>query len=80
MNLSIRNFVAYIVAQSFIFMGLVNRAKKKALNGDHILSIYFHHPTKGEFEFVIQWLTKNGFSFINIDDLKNIINGIFTSY
>ncbi|MEX2566360.1 MAG: polysaccharide deacetylase family protein [Cyclobacteriaceae bacterium] len=75
MKFNTRNILAYFVAQSFIFMGLVNRAKKKALNGDHILSIYFHHPSKKEFEFTIQWLNKNGFTFISMEDLKKILKG-----
>ncbi|MEX2512315.1 MAG: polysaccharide deacetylase family protein [Cyclobacteriaceae bacterium] len=75
MKFNARNILAYFVAQFFIFMGLVNRAKKNALKGDHILSIYFHHPSKKEFEFTIQWLTKNGFTFISIADLKKVLNG-----
>ncbi|MDO6440361.1 polysaccharide deacetylase family protein [Cyclobacterium sp. 1_MG-2023] len=75
MKFKLRNVLAYFVAWVFILIGLVNRAKKKALKGDFILSIYFHNPSKKEFEFIIKWFTKNGFKFIGVDDLKKIING-----
>ncbi|MBR9776081.1 MAG: polysaccharide deacetylase family protein [Cytophagales bacterium] len=75
MKFKFRNVLAYFVAQFFILIGLVNRAKKKALKGDFILSIYFHNPSKKEFEFIIKWFNRNGFKFIGVDDLKKIING-----
>ncbi|MBD8490479.1 polysaccharide deacetylase family protein [Echinicola sp. CAU 1574] len=74
MKKSIRNFFAYFVAKSLILSGKVNKAKKAALNGDHILSIYFHNPSKDEFEFVINWLKRNGFNFLSLDDYYKILN------
>lgn len=54
-------------------MGLLERAKRKALNGDHILSIYFHKPSKEEFESMVLWLKQSGFQFISVEDLKEVI-------
>lgn len=73
MKFKLRNVLAFFVANAFILSGMVRKAKKRALKGDHILSIYFHYPSKEEFEFVIKWLKKNGFSFISMHDLQEIM-------
>lgn len=57
-----------------IALGLVSRAKKRALRGDFILSIYFHNPSKKEFERCVKWLMKNKFKFLNDTDLDEIAN------
>src|SRR5690606_26052437 len=36
-------------------------------------SIYFHNPSKKEFESIINWLIKKGFHFISLSELKKII-------
>ncbi|GGF44793.1 polysaccharide deacetylase family protein [Echinicola rosea] len=73
MNKKRRNIYAQKIAKAVINLGLLKLAKNKALNGDHILSIYFHKPTKEEFEEIIVWLKHNGFQFISMDMLKAII-------
>ncbi|AWW32525.1 polysaccharide deacetylase family protein [Echinicola strongylocentroti] len=73
MNKKRRNIFAQKIAKAVINLGLLKRAKNKALNGDHILSIYFHKPTKEEFEGLIIWLKNNGFHFISVSALKKII-------
>lgn len=62
-----------MIAKAVIKLGILNIAKKKALKGKHILSIYFHKPSKEEFEKIILWLKNNGFKFISIDNLKEVI-------
>lgn len=42
------------------------------MNGEYILSIYFHDPTKSEFELCVKWLIKNKFKFLNKSDLDDI--------
>ncbi|WP_200977106.1 polysaccharide deacetylase family protein [Echinicola sp. 20G] len=75
MKKKVRNFLAYCVAQTFILSGKVRKAKQSALTEEKILSIYFHKPSKEEFEFAIKWLKKNGFYFISVEDIKAIIKG-----
>lgn len=75
MKYNLRNIIAYFFANAFILLGRVRRARNKALKGDYMLSIYFHNPSKKEFTFAVRWLRKNGFSFISIDDLKEILRG-----
>ncbi|GGZ14937.1 hypothetical protein GCM10007049_03700 [Echinicola pacifica] len=72
MKKRVRNFTAQLIAKSLIWTGALKKAKAKALRGDHILSIYFHKPTKEEFEYVISWLSKNNFNFIDLEDLQEI--------
>lgn len=44
------------------------------MRGDHVLSMYFHDPSKSEFEACVKWLKKNGFTFISPKDLENNIS------
>lgn len=67
-----RNLGASFVAFLLIMLGFTRRAKKKALGGDFILSIYFHAPSKRHFEFCIKWLIKNNFSFLSQEDVYRI--------
>ncbi|WP_237151117.1 polysaccharide deacetylase family protein [Pontibacter actiniarum] len=43
------------------------------MHGRFMLSVYFHKPSKREFEACVKWLKKNGFTFISTSDLENII-------
>lgn len=70
-----RNFSAKYYAKFLMLSGAVGRAKSKALRGDYILSIYFHNPSKKEFKFVITWLRKEGFHFISVAELIDIMDG-----
>lgn len=72
MKWNARNIVACIIANLLILAGCVRRAKRKAMSGDFILSFYFHNPSKREFEGCINWLKKNGFKFLSLEDLNNI--------
>ena len=74
MKLSIRNVFTWLLANLLIMCGFVNRAKKRAMRGDHLLSMYFHNPSKREFESCVKWLKNNGFTFLSPDDLNTIIN------
>jgi poly-beta-1,6-N-acetyl-D-glucosamine N-deacetylase len=73
MTLSIRNVASWLLASLLILLGFVRRARKKAMRGDFILSIYFHSPSKREFENSIKWLKKNKFTFLSTDDIYRII-------
>lgn len=64
-----RNIAAWFVACFLILLGFTRRAKKKALNGRFILSVYFHAPNKNLFEFCINWLIKNNFNFLSQEDV-----------
>lgn len=70
-----RNLLSHYYSKMLILSGAVQRAKAKALRGDHILSLYFHNPSKKEFEFVVEWLKKEAFHFISVNDLDKIIEG-----
>lgn len=73
MELSIRNLCTWVIANLFILFGLVDKAKERAMRGDHILSLYFHNPSRKEFEACIKWLKKNKFKFLSTADLEMII-------
>lgn len=73
MELSARNVLTWLLANLLIMCGFVNRAKKRAMRGEHILSMYFHDPSKKEFEACIKWLKSNGFTFLSPEDLHKII-------
>ena len=75
MKINTRNIISYLYSTFLITIGLVKISKEKTLNGERILSIYFHDPEKNQFEFCINWLIKNGFNFITIEDVVKISNG-----
>lgn len=74
MKINPRNIIAWAFSCLLIALGFVSRAKKRALRGDFILSIYFHNPSKVEFERCVKWLLKNGFQFLDDADLDEIAN------
>jgi poly-beta-1,6-N-acetyl-D-glucosamine N-deacetylase len=69
----VRNFFCGSLAVAVIASGRVRRARKRALNKDVVTAIYFHNPNKELFARCVQWLTKNGYTFISADDLINIL-------
>lgn len=75
MRYSIRNILAFFVSRLLIFSGPLKRLKKKVFNGEIILSIYCHNPSKLLFENCVCWLQKNGFRFISVDELYQISSG-----
>lgn len=74
MELSIRNVFTWLLANLLILCGFVRRAKRKAMQGNQVLSMYFHDPSKSEFEACVKWLKGNGYTFISPKDLDDIIN------
>ncbi|WP_299761784.1 polysaccharide deacetylase family protein [uncultured Pontibacter sp.] len=72
MTWSARNIFTWFVANLLIIGGFVRRAKKRAMKGEFILPVYFHNPTKKEFEGCVKWLKNNGFTFLSMADLNEI--------
>ena len=70
-----RNLGSWFMANLLILGGYIRRAKERAMRGDYILSVYFHKPSKKEFEQCIRWLKKNNFAFLSTHDLADIIDG-----
>src|SRR5688572_11249077 len=68
-----RNMIGYLAANIFILAGFVRYATKRALRTKCIISLYFHKPSKDEFEYCIRWLKKKGFLFLSAQDLERII-------
>lgn len=73
MPLNLRNLSSWLLARTLIALGYVRKAKLKALNGDHVLSLYFHNPSKKEFEACVRWLIEQKFIFLSIGELEHII-------
>lgn len=76
MVFTLRNLLAFFFATALIFSGKVKRACRRSMKGEFILSIYFHNPSKGEFESMVKWLLKNKFHFISLAELERIIKGL----
>lgn len=74
MTLNSRNILAFLYSHFLILTGKIKKIKKNAANGDFILSVYFHNPSKKLFEFCTKWFLKNGFHFISVDELNQILN------
>jgi peptidoglycan/xylan/chitin deacetylase (PgdA/CDA1 family) len=78
MSITLRNILAFFLALSLIISGRMSRACQRAMNGDFILSIYFHNPSKREFESVVKWLMKKKFRFLSVGELQEIITNEVT--
>jgi peptidoglycan/xylan/chitin deacetylase (PgdA/CDA1 family) len=68
----IRKIICALIAYLLILSGIAKKNRSKALNGDFILSIYFHSPSKKLFEFCINWLIRNNFTFLTQGDIIDI--------
>lgn len=75
MKWTFRNTMAYLYANSLIYTGSVKKAMDKFSAGEHILSIYFHDPSKELFENIIKWLQRYNSNFISTAELYSVING-----
>jgi poly-beta-1,6-N-acetyl-D-glucosamine N-deacetylase len=73
-NTTFRNRIGKFFARALIYTGAVERACHKIQQGEYILSLCFHAPSKDFFESCVEWLSKNGFHFISVSELEDIIN------
>jgi peptidoglycan/xylan/chitin deacetylase (PgdA/CDA1 family) len=69
----IRYFIGYFISLFLLSTGKVFNIVNRALNGEMILSIYFHNPSKETINNLIQWLQKKGFHFISAEELIEIL-------
>jgi peptidoglycan/xylan/chitin deacetylase (PgdA/CDA1 family) len=53
--------------------GRARRAKRVALTSNVITAIYFHNPNRRLFARCIQWLINNGYTFITLNDVIEIL-------
>ena len=70
-----RNIAAFLLSNFLIISGKVRKIRRKAANGNFILSVYFHDPDRKLFESCVKWFLKKGFHFISTDDLAAIAAG-----
>lgn len=75
MRSTFRNIIGTLIANTLIKFGFVKRARQNVQNGDFILSLCFHAPSKYFFESCITWLSIKGFRFISVDDLEKANKG-----
>ncbi|MFD0766891.1 polysaccharide deacetylase family protein [Mucilaginibacter lutimaris] len=73
MKKRIRYLLSWFISCVLITLGFVRRAKKRALKGEYILSLYYHAPGKELFEFCVLWLKKNNFKVIGQEDILAIV-------
>jgi poly-beta-1,6-N-acetyl-D-glucosamine N-deacetylase len=73
MKFTTRNLAAWSVANFFHLSGSVRRRTQKLLSTECITAIYFHNPSRKEFEYCIRWLKKKKFTFLSVDDLTKLM-------
>ena len=69
-----RNVLGWLLAVGLILLGRIRKARRESFRGGAILSVYFHNPGKKLFRQIINWLRKNGYTFISCDQLIDILN------
>lgn len=75
MKLTIRNVLTYLYANYLMLRGDVQNAITQLKNGQYILSIYFHDPSKPLFGKCMKWLSQQGIFFIDLNTLHDIAIG-----
>lgn len=73
MKLTNRNILAYLLAHLLILSGRIRNIHRMAQNGDFILSVYFHNPSKALFENTVKWFLKRKYRFISVNELTLIL-------
>jgi poly-beta-1,6-N-acetyl-D-glucosamine N-deacetylase len=73
MNVNVRVLGGWLFASLLLFSGAVKRRMRRILNEECILSVFFHNPTREEFEQCIRWLKKHNLKFLSVQDIERII-------
>jgi len=75
MKMTARNILTYLYANYLLMRGDVQKAVARLKNGQYILSIYFHDPSKPLFGKCMKWLNQQGIFFIDLKTLHEIALG-----
>jgi len=70
-----RNILGGILASGLMLTGVYHREKRKALNENKIIPLFFHTISREFFLKCILWLKNNGYSFVSTEQLINHIKG-----
>lgn len=65
----IKIFLKMILGLYLLFSGKVNTSKEEIFSKNYITSLFFHNPSQRFFKRCIQWLKKNGYFFISVEQL-----------
>ena len=68
----LKSILKKIISNYYILFGYINRAKKKIIKSDSVVSIYFHNPSFKTFNDCMQWLINNDAVFLGPSDLLTI--------
>lgn len=67
----IRRFIGWLIALGFTIVGARRRKLRLYDDNEKILSLVGHDPTPDDFEQLMIWFIKHGFTFISTDDILN---------
>ena len=65
----VKIFFRILLSLYLFFSGKVNTSKGEIFSKNYITSLFFHNPSQQFFKRCIQWLKKNGYFFISVDQL-----------
>ncbi len=71
--MKIRKLVAMFYSIYLIKSGKIEKTIKKCIEKRLIISVYFHNPSKKLFEDSVKWFLKNGFQFISVQELYDVL-------
>jgi len=72
---ALRNVFCATFASSLFALGRVHRARRRILARNVVTSIYFHNPNKRLFEKCVRWLKSNGYRFLSVLEVIEIVQG-----
>jgi len=62
-------FIRILLSLYLLFSGKIYKSREEIFSKNLITSLFFHNPSQRFFKRCIQWLKKNGYFFISIDQL-----------
>lgn len=69
----LRNGFAYVTASVLLQTGAVRRQLRSVAAHNFVTSVLFHNPSAGLFEACVRWLAGNGYHFISVDELYDVL-------
>jgi peptidoglycan/xylan/chitin deacetylase (PgdA/CDA1 family) len=73
MHWNARNIAAWLISSYYLFTGRHKRVIRDTQAGKYIISVYFHNPSRSQFRCCVTWFQKQGFQFLSVNDLIEII-------
>jgi peptidoglycan/xylan/chitin deacetylase (PgdA/CDA1 family) len=73
MNWTSRNIAAWLLSSWYLLSGKHRSMIRRCEAGEFIVSVYFHNPSRAQFEGCVRWFIKHQFRFISVNEIIEIV-------